>query len=444
MFGDLIQMVSDVQSGGINLADRMKQRRQKLIELIAQEHPDKKGTVFLFAPVELDHAPFVQDSSFFYMSGISEPAAVISFGFHEHTTLYEPFFGDLRQQWVQSVDILNAHSMILYGIDDLKHSGARLGSYTVDPYFSAADYQNVIEQLNQMIVRGQTIFTIYPVHTRAYASVRYILDRLALFVPNLMQHIVDISPLIAKLRRKKDMSEIELMYQAIGITNAGFHAAAHLIKPDVSEAEIQAAIEYIFTENKAGKAYPSIVAGGKRATVLHYNLNAETVPSGDLILIDAGAMYKHYCADITRVFPAGGTFSKRQKELYEIVLETQMHVVDHVQPGVWLSNPDEPTMSLQHIALDFLKQQGYDKYFVHGIGHYLGLDVHDVGSRLEPLQEGDVITIEPGLYIPEEGIGIRIEDNYWIIADAQPVCMSEDIPKTVEAIEEMVQQKFDL
>lgn len=444
MFGDLIQMVSDVQGGGVGLAERMKQRRQKLIELIAQQYPEKKGTVFLFAPVELDHAHFIQDSSFLYFSGISEPAATLSFGFGQPTTLYKPFFGDLRDQWVQSIDILNAQTVMLYGIDELQHSGARLGTYTVDPYFSPGDYQTVIEQLTSMIARGQTIFTIYPAHTRAYASVRSILDRLALFVPNLMAHVVDVSPLIAKLRRKKDMSEIESMYQAIGITNAAFQAAAHLIRPDAPEAEIQAAIEYIFTENKASKAYPSIVAGGKRATVLHYNLNNDTVKEGELVLVDAGAMYQHYCADITRVFPANGKFSKRQKEIYEMVLETQMHVVDHVQPGVWLNNPEQPDMSLQHIAIDFLKQHGYDKYFVHGIGHYLGLDVHDVGSRMEPLQEGDVITIEPGIYIPEEGIGIRIEDNYWIIADAEPVCMSEDIPKTVEAVEEMVSQKFDL
>jgi len=443
MFGDLIQMVSEVQSGGVTVAERMKQRRQKLIELIAEQYPGKVGTVFLFAPVELDHGNFVQDSSFFYLSGISEPAATLSFGFGQHTTLYTPFFGDLRDQWVQSVDILNAQTIMLYGIDELQHSGARLGSYTVDPYFSPVDYQHVIEQLTNMVSRGQTIFTIYPQHTRAHAGVRYILDRLALFVPNLMAHVVDISPLIAKLRRKKDMSEIESMYQAIAVTNAAFQAAAHLIRPDAQEAEIQAAIEYIFTENKAGKAYPSIVAGGKRATVLHYTLNNEIVREGDLVLIDAGAMYQHYCADITRVFPANGKFSKRQKEIYEMVLETQMHVADHVQPGVWLNNLEEPTMSLQHIALAFLKQHGYDKYFVHGIGHYLGLDVHDVGSRLDPLQEGDVITIEPGIYIPEEGIGIRIEDNYWVIADAEPVCMSEDIPKTVEAVEDMVSQKFD-
>ncbi|MBP9765040.1 M24 family metallopeptidase [Candidatus Babeliales bacterium] len=444
MFGDIVQIINDAQGQGTTVAQRVQQRRQRLIELIAQEYPDKKGTVFLCAPIEPDHATFLQDSSFWYFSAISEPATVLTFGFQEPTTLYQPFFGDVREKWVQAVDVVYEHTKQLYGIDELKHTGSRLATYTVDPYFAPADYQQVIEYLQDMVARKQYIFTLYPTHTRSYAHVRYVFDRLALFVPGLMQYVVDISALVTKLRRKKDMYEIEMMYQSIAITNAAFQAAAHVIRPDGLESEVQAAIEYIFTENKAGRAYPSIVASGKRSTVLHYNVNNETLLAGDVVLIDAGAMYQHYCADITRVFPVSGTFSKRQKELYEIVLETQMHVVDHVQPGMWLSNPDKPDMSLQHIALNFLKQYGYDQYFIHGIGHHLGLDVHDVGSRSEPLAEGDVITIEPGIYIPQEGIGIRIEDNYWVIADSDPVCMSEDIPKTIDAIEEIVQQKFEM
>lgn len=442
MFGDLIQIINDTK--GINNAEILKNRRQKLIELIAEQYPDKQGTVVLFAPTELDHVSFLQDSSFFYFSGISEPATVLSFGFNQPTTLYTPNFGQIRNQWVQSVDVLNDQTVCLYGIDQLQQSGNLLQVYTVDPYFSAADYQFVIALLQQIIARGHTVFTLYPTHSRAYALVKHVVDRLAVFIPSLMHHVVDISPLVSQLRRKKDVSEIEKMYQAINITQAGFEAAAHIIKPDASEASVQAAIEYIFTENQALKAYPSIIAGGKRATVLHYNVNNEILRDGELVLIDAGAMYQHYCADITRVFPVSGKFTDRQKELYEIVLDTQYHVLEHVCPGMWISNPDQPDMSLQHIALKFLKQHGYDKYFVHGIGHYLGLDVHDVGSRSQPLCDGDIITIEPGIYIPDEGIGIRIEDNYWVLPDADPVCMSEQIPKTVAEIENMVQQHFEI
>lgn len=234
------------------------------------------------------------------------------------------------------------------------------------------------------------------------------------------------------------------MYQSIGITQTAFQAAARVLKPGATEAELQAAIEYIFIENGARPAYPSIVAGGVRATILHYHTNNQILDDGELVLIDAGARYNHYCADITRVLPVSGSFTDRQKELYEIVLETQQHVVEHIRPGVWLSNVKEQEISLQHIAINFLKKKGYDSCFIHGIGHYLGLDVHDVGSRLTPLQEGDVITVEPGVYMPDESIGIRIEDNYWVVQDAEPVCLSEDIPKTIEDIQDLVQESFDI
>ncbi len=443
MFKDLISLASDIPQSEKNLQERVTSRRKKLIELIGQHYPDKKGTIFLFAPIEYDHAQFIQESSFFYFSEISEPAAVLSFGFYDPTRLYQPNFGDMRSKWVQSIDIINEQTKILYGIDDLQYNGTMLQNYTMDPYFSQADYQHVIQDLMQTIAQGNVIFTLYPQHSRAYAQIKFIIDRLSLFIPNLMQHIIDISSLVAKLRRKKDIYEIEQMYQAISITEAAFQAAAHMLRPDCKEAEIQAAMEYIFTENHATRAYPSIVAGGKRATVLHYNVNNGTIPAGDLVLIDAGAKFGNYCADITRVFPVTGKFGKRQKELYQIVLDTQMYVAEHTRPGMWLSNGAEPKMSLQHLAHEYLKKYGYDKYFIHGIGHYLGLDVHDVGSRQEPLAQGDVITIEPGIYIPEEGIGIRIEDNYWILPDAEPMCMSEDIPKDINLIEEMVQQNFE-
>ena len=186
------------------------------------------------------------------------------------------------------------------------------------------------------------------------------------------------------------------------------------------------------------------MAGGKRSTVLHYCLNNQKIQQDDLVLIDAGAMYQHYCADITRTFPASGKFTDRQKELYEIVLETQNHVVEHIRPGVWLSNSKEQDRSLLHIAHSFLKKKGYSDYFKHNIGHYLGLDVHDVGSFEKPLQEGDVIAVEPGVYLEDEEIGIRIEDNYWVVNDATPVCLSESIPKGIKEVEEMVEESFDV
>lgn len=421
-----------------------KERRKKLWSLIEEEFGQKKGKVILFAPIEQDYHAFLQESSFYYFTGISEPATVLVSDIKGHAALYVPDFGDLRAKWVDSVDVLNKKTISLFGIDELRSLGERVNSYQIYPYFVAEEYKEIITLLQGMIANKETIFTLYPTDKRQYASVRQIVDRLQLFIPELSQHIVDISPLVAQLRRKKDISEIELMYQAVGITHPAFQAAARVLRDGANEAELQAAIEYIFTENGARPAYSSIIAGGQRANILHYRTNNQVMRDGQLVLIDAGAMYQHYCADITRVFPVSGKFTDRQKELYEIVLETQQHVVEHIRPGVWLSNPQEQDASLQHITLKFLKKHGYESYFPHGIGHYLGLDVHDVGSLVTPLKEGDVITIEPGIYLPDESIGIRIEDNYWIVADAEPICLSDAIPKGISEVEDMVQESFDV
>jgi Xaa-Pro aminopeptidase len=207
---------------------------------------------------------------------------------------------------------------------------------------------------------------------------------------------------------------------------------------------MQAALEYVFTEHGATCAYPSIVAGGVRGTILHYDKNNHRLNKGDLVVLDAGARYGYYSADLTRTYPVSGTFTQEQKDLYEIVLATQEIVAEAAKPGVWLFNKDEQEASLHHIGYNFLKKYGYEKYFIHGIGHFLGLDVHDVGDRSELLQEGDVITIEPGIYIPEKNMGIRIEDNYWIVDQTTPVCLSEALPKTILGVEEMIQQTFDV
>lgn len=425
-------------------ASKHRARRKKLLAAIAQEYPQRKGKLVLFAPVEQENQSFLQDSTFYYFTGISEPAAVLTSDEQDGSVLYMPNFGDVRSRWIHSQDIINKETISLFGIDELKVLGAPMADYQMFSYFSAQDYSEIILLLQDMIQQKQTVFTLYPSDKRSSVFVRLVVDRLLLFLPELANYIVDISPLVGEIRRKKEISEIELLYQSIGITQTAFQAAARILQPGAQEAELQAAIEYIFTENEARPAYPSIVAGGKRATVLHYHANNQALEDGELVLIDAGARYKQYCADITRVLPVSGKFTDRQKELYEVVLETQQHVVEHVRPGVWLSNAKEQDASLQHIAMKFLKKKGYDSYFIHGIGHYLGLDVHDVGSRLTPLKEGDVITIEPGIYMPDESIGIRIEDNYWVVQDAEPVCLSEDIPKAIQDVEDMVQESFDI
>jgi Xaa-Pro aminopeptidase len=157
-------------------------------------------------------------------------------------------------------------------------------------------------------------------------------------------------------------------------------------------------------------------------------------------VVDIGAEANYYCADLTRTYPVSGTFTSRQKEIYNLVLDTQDHIANIAKPGMWLFNKEKPEQSLHHLAYAFLEKKGYAKYFPHGLGHFLGLDVHDVGNRAEPLEEGDVFTIEPGIYIPAEKIGVRIEDDYWMAKDGV-VCLSEELPKNADDIERMVQSK---
>jgi Xaa-Pro aminopeptidase len=422
---------------------RYKDRRNALVQAVAQAHPSFTGKVYLFAPCDDPGRSFVQDSSFYYFSGIVEPASMMLLDRHEQNFFY-PAYTEMRNQWVASDDQINQDFIEKAGFDRMCQLGHEVAAVHIYPYFDFLVYQQVIAAITEALSRGEKIFTIYPTHSSESVAVRMVIDRLALVIPHLLENIVDVSPQIARLRRKKDMHELEVMYKAVDVSIQGHYAAISMLQDGKKESDMQAALEYVFTEHGATCAYPSIVAGGVRGTILHYDKNNHRLNKGDLVVLDAGARYGYYSADLTRTYPVSGTFTQEQKDLYEIVLATQEIVAEAAKPGVWLFNKDEQEASLHHIGYNFLKKYGYEKYFIHGIGHFLGLDVHDVGDRSELLQEGDVITIEPGIYIPEKNMGIRIEDNYWIVDQTTPVCLSEALPKTILGVEEMIQQTFDV
>ena len=243
------------------------------------------------------------------------------------------------------------------------------------------------------------------------------------------------------MRQTKTADEIDAVFRAIQITRDAQHAAANAIVQGAYESEVQAALEYVMTAHGAKKAFPSIVASGPNSTVLHYTDNNRAMQQGDLVVVDIGASYKQYAADITRTYPVGGVFSPRQKEVYEIVLATQEYIASIAAPGYYLKNAQYPEKSLHHLAKKYLDERGYGDYMPHGIGHYLGLDVHDVGDYTIPLKQGDLFTVEPGIYIAQEQLGIRIEDDYWM-TDKGAICLSEDIPKTIKEVEQAAQQQF--
>ncbi len=407
-------------------------RRKNLLSLIKKTYPQHKGVLLLSSAFEVDREPFYQDSSFYYVVGLLEPSVILLQPLDGEAVLYEPNYQTDRSVWLplmydkkylQEFEIYHQESM-----------GQAVPGYSMDAFSVPASYDNLANQLKSSVEKGEYIFT--PL-TEIRFECRAIIDKLCSLVPGLQDKLIDIAPLIAQMRRKKEQLELEYLYRAIEITAIAQEAAAGVIKTGRRESDVQAAIDYIFTEAQATRAFASIVGSGKNSTTLHYVDNKGVLAEQDLVVVDIGASFNHYCGDITRTYPVSGKFTERQKEIYEIVLRTQEYVAAQARPGLWLRNKEKPEESLHHMAYAFLKEQGYEKYFPHGIGHFVGLDVHDVGDYTQPLAEGDVITIEPGIYIPEEKIGVRIEDMYWIV-QGEAVCLSEGIPKTVREIEDLM------
>jgi len=258
---------------------------------------------------------------------------------------------------------------------------------------------------------------------------------------------------LRELRAVKTEMEVSQMQVAADITGATFADVLSMIKPGVMEYEIEAEIYRGFLSRRSsGPAYNSIIAGGDRARTLHYISNNQECRDGELVLMDFGAEYGGYCADLTRTVPVSGKFTKRQKEVYSACLDLHRFAKSLLKPGISLADyhkrmGEEAGKAFIRIGLlteSDLKNQtpespAYFKYMYHGVSHHLGIDVHDLGPRNEPLREGMVLTVEPGIYIEEEQLGIRIENDVWITADGNKDLM-EKIPITVEEIEAQMKE----
>jgi Xaa-Pro aminopeptidase len=254
--------------------------------------------------------------------------------------------------------------------------------------------------------------------------------------------------ILKDLRAIKSALEIEVMQKAIDITDNAFRRVMKFIKPGVLEYEIEAEIQHSFLSQRAtGPAYSSIIASGDNARILHYISNNQECKDGELILMDFGAEYGNYCADLSRTIPVNGKFSRRQKTVYNACLHLHHYAASILKPGVSIVDytkqvGDEATILFQKIGLlkksevknEDPNNRAYTKYLYHGISHHLGIDVHDLGTRTEPIKAGMVFTIEPGIYIEEEQMGIRIENNFWITKSGNRDLM-KNIPITVEEIE---------
>lgn len=252
--------------------------------------------------------------------------------------------------------------------------------------------------------------------------------------------LIDLYPIFGDLRLIKQDWELERLRVAMDITTKGFLAMMRHAKAGMMEYEIEAEFDYVLKQNGIQqKAFETIAAGGKRGTILHYVQNDQQVQDGEMVLVDAGAQYQWYNGDITRTFPVNGKFSQRQKLVYEIVLEGQKRVMESIRPGVPFSRLNQV---LKEYYLEELKKLGLAetmddvaKYYYHGVSHYLGAETHDIGRYTDRmLQPGMVLTVEPGLYIEEWEIGIRIEDDVLVTGDGFEI-LTKDMIRTVEDIE---------
>ena len=309
------------------------------------------------------------------------------------------------------------------------------------------------DKLAELISKAAAIYLNKNIHSRAASNVETRDDRFRNMIGEKFSNkpIKEVAPIMHELRSIKSEVEIGLIQNACNITEKGFRRILPMIKPGVMEYEIEAELIHEFLSNRSnGFAFQPIIGSGIDSCVLHYIENNKECKDGDMVLMDFGAEYANYASDFTRTVPVNGRFSQRQKAVYNSVLHVMKEAIKMLTPGTMFKDYNKEVgriMELELIKLGLLdkhdvqKQDGekplYKKYFMHGTSHYLGLDVHDVGNLEWPMKEGMVFTCEPGIYIQEEGLGIRLENDILVRANG-PDDLMKNIPIEAEEIEELM------
>ncbi|PSO52564.1 MAG: Xaa-Pro aminopeptidase [Cyanobacteria bacterium QH_8_48_120] len=430
-----------------------RQRREKLMEKIGN------GTaIFRSAPTAVMHNdveyPFRQDSDFFYLTGLDEPEAVIVLAPHHEEHQFVLFVQPRepeKEAW----------------------TGYRVGVEAAKEKFGADEaYQisELDEKLPQYLEKAERIY-YHPGRDRAFNDT--VLQHWQQFMATYPKRgkgpiaIEDTKPVFHPMRQVKSAAELDLMRHAAAISVEAHNRAQEFAQPGRYEYEVQAELEYIFSRGGAvGPAYPTIVASGANACVLHYIENNRQMQDNELLLIDAGCSYQYYNADITRTFPVGGKFTPEQKAIYELVLEAQLKAIEQIQPGKTYNEFHDTAVRVLVEGLvelgimagkvdELIEQEKYKPFYMHRTGHWIGLDVHDAGlykhgeEHWQTFQPHHVLTVEPGIYIsphvepaegqPEvaqrwRGIGVRIEDDVLVTPSGHEV-LTAAVPKLVEEVE---------
>jgi Xaa-Pro aminopeptidase len=386
-------------------------RRQRLFESLGQS----AAVVFAGEGSPPLLGKWRPDSSFLYLTGLeAEPGAAVLFdpaneNPKRRVTLFLKPIDPERDRWDGYRDAVSQKLKDATGFDTI------LRTTSLPAFLTAAARRS-------KRVACLHPFTVYP---GAVSPDLAVFKQLAERIPGLA--IEDQTQLLPRMRTVKSPAELALMEQAVRATAAGYSQVLKLIKPGLSEADLDHALEHAYrAAGASGVAYNSIVGAGLAGTVLHYMDNRAPLVDGDLIVIDSAARFGGYAADVTRTLPVSGKFTAEQREVYEVVLRAELAAIAALRPGVTHTEVDAA-------ARDVIERAGFGDAFIHNVGHQLGLDVHDVTPD-GPLVEGMVLTIEPGVYLPDRRLGVRIEDDV-LITKSGPRVLTDMIPKTVADVE---------
>jgi len=388
-----------------------RERREKVMQEMGG------GVAILYSRGEEDRDGYRQDSDFYYLTGISELGAALILAPEQTRFRHRLYLAPLlpeKEKWTGDREPLNDGMREQTGFDSVGRTGSAKGALW-----------RLLWTTNTMHVINR------PAHPdAAQAREQELYGKIASRIPG--SKVEGLYQLLPRMRSIKEPRELERMRRAIDSTIKAHVVAARSIAPGVEENWIES---LIMTEYKKGGSlrpgFPSIVGSGYSSTILHYPDHDKTIEDGDLVVVDIGADYGGYAADITRTYPANGKFNERQREVYETVLRVQQACIEMVRPGVYHEDLNEH-------AKELLREAGFVDDFLHGVGHHVGLDVHDAALYHEPLEAGMVITIEPGIYIPDESLGVRIEDEVLVTASGYEL-LTADLPRTADAIEGMME-----
>jgi len=389
-------------------------------------------------PISADSTmPFQQHRDIFHLSGVDQEESIL---------VLFPSCSNEKHREILFLRETNEHIAVWEGEKLTKESALEVSGIKTVYWLNQFD-----AIFKQLMVEADALYLNTNEHLRANTEVETREDR---FIKKIKvdfpaHQVKKSAPIMHNIRAIKDDVEIDLMQKACNITEKGFRRLLSFTKPGVFEYELEAELIHEFIRNKSkGFAYTPIIASGKNACVLHYIENNQECKDGDIILLDVAAEYANYSSDLTRCIPVNGRFSKRQAEVYNAVLSVKKEAEKLLVPGTFLAEYHKEVGSLMEEQLvnlglldktDIKNQDpnwpAYKKYFMHGTSHYIGLDTHDVGPWNEPIQAGMVFTCEPGIYIPEENIGIRIEDDLVVKENGLPFNLMSNIPIEVDDIE---------